>query len=226
MTPPNTDPAELPALAVLCDFDGTATSVDVINEIYYIFGDCHCHDLNHMWDNLQITSIQEYLGCFRGIHVPQERIEKTLFDGVGIDPGFRLLKSFCQQRGYPFALISDGLGWYIHYILHRHGIHDLDVFCNEISFTPSGYKFRFPYYDPSTPKRGVCKPNIVQGYRQLAKQVIYIGDGLTDVEGAQAADMVFAKARLYQYFRENNLPVTGFDRIGEIVACLEKMGDS
>ncbi len=197
------------SIAVLCDFDGTITYCEVMDVIYQNFASGNCDELAKLWMRGEISTPQEIQGCWATIHAARQEIEAVL-DTIPFDMGFAALSNYCRHQGYPLAIVSDGLQWYIEYILKRQGISGLTIYANQIEFKPSGFEISFPWYNPETPRRGVSKPMIIQRYQKSGSRVVFIGDGLSDVEAVSIADKVYAKSRLLEYCRQNNLPVTGF----------------
>lgn len=203
-------------IAVLCDFDGTITQCEVIGEIYKKFASGNCEQLVRLWTRGEISTLEEIRGCFATIRATQHEMEKELVS-ITIDPDFPALLDFCRRHGYQFAILSDGLQWYIEFILNRFGISGVTIFANQIQFNPDGFEISFPWYDPKTPKRGTSKPMIIQRYHDMGYQVYFIGDGLSDLEAVHVADKVYAKGRLLDICVDNNLPVIGFSSFADLL---------
>jgi 2-hydroxy-3-keto-5-methylthiopentenyl-1-phosphate phosphatase len=205
-----------PAVVVLCDFDGTATPHTVINELFERFADPAWQDLCDAWERREITTPQGLPLCFG--HVKATRAELESFLGtIALDPAFPDLVELCRSKGHDFAVASDGLTWYIRYVLENHGIHDLTIYANEIEFEPHGFRLSFPWYDPVTPLRGTSKVAIIRRYQAKGAKVVFIGDGLTDIEAAPVADLVYAKDGLLAHCREQGIPALAFSTLRDVV---------
>lgn len=211
-------------ITVLCDFDGTITFCEVIGEIYSKFASGNCDQLVKLWMRGKISTPEEIQGCFATIHASRQELEAQL-DTIGIDASFPAFLNFCQNQGYQFAILSDGLQWYIEYVLNKHGISGLNIYANQIKFTASGFEISFPWYDPEMPKRGTSKPSIIKRYQNSGVFVVFIGDGLSDLEAVQFADRVYAKGRLLEHCRQNELPVTGFSDFADLLMKWEFNGE-
>ena len=46
---------------------------------------------------------------------------------------------------------------------------------------------------------------------------MFIGDGLTDVEAAEVADVVYARAGLWKYCRERDIPAIEFSDLADLL---------
>jgi 2-hydroxy-3-keto-5-methylthiopentenyl-1-phosphate phosphatase len=211
------NPQNKPPTAVLCDFDGTITPLDVLEVLYRRFAGPGCSDFMRKWLEGEISTPQEIMGCFGATKTTQTEMEAAL-DSVYLDPAFPDLYGYCEQQGYLFAVLSDGLSWYINYILTRHGFGGLTIYANEIQFTPEGVRVSSPWYQPETPRRGTSKPAIIRKYQQDGYRVVFIGDGLTDVEAVEVADVVYARDRLLEYCRKLDIPAIGFSGMQDLLA--------
>jgi 2-hydroxy-3-keto-5-methylthiopentenyl-1-phosphate phosphatase len=206
-----------PDVAVLCDFDGTIVPCDTVEMIYGRFAAPPCDELNQRWIRGEISTQEELQGCFATIKASRDDMEAALVS-IGIDPAFPAFLDFCRQRRYRFAIVSDGLDWIIDFILDRHGIDGLSVYCNEVRFQPDGFRFSFPLYDPGSPLRGVSKPSIVRRYQLAGFKVVFIGDGLSDTDAVEVADVVYARATLLDYCRKQGIDAIGFSDFSDLLA--------
>jgi 2,3-diketo-5-methylthio-1-phosphopentane phosphatase len=201
---------------VLCDFDGTITPGDTLSILYRRFAGPECLELEKRWAQGEISAPAEMQGCFASMRATRAELESAL-DPVQIDPGFPNFFRFCQGQGYAFAVLSDGLSWYIRYILQRYGIPEPAIYANEIEFATDGIHIHSPWYRPDTPLRGTSKPAIAQKYQAEGYAVAFIGDGPTDVEAVEVADFVFAKGRLAEYCRAKGIPFTDFSNFSDVM---------
>jgi 2-hydroxy-3-keto-5-methylthiopentenyl-1-phosphate phosphatase len=208
-------------IAVLSDFDGTITIGGVTDLLYHKFANPSCWDLVDRWIKGEISTLQEMQGCFSGMSANRKEMEDFL-DSVQIDPDFPEFVHLCQQKGYAVAVLSDGLRWYIEYIFNRYAIEGLNIFANEITFFSDHIQITTPWYDPATPLRGVSKPGIIKKYRAQGYKVIFIGDGLSDIEAVCCADLVYASSELLAYCLANNIPVTPFTKMKDLLDQVDK----
>jgi 2-hydroxy-3-keto-5-methylthiopentenyl-1-phosphate phosphatase len=203
-------------VAVLCDFDGTITIDETLGFLYRRFAGEECWDLVQAWMRGELTTPQEMQGCFASMKASRAEMEAALSE-VRVDPGFPALVHFCRERGYRIGVLSDGLLWYIRLILNREGFPDLQVYANDIDFLPDRVEIHSPWYDPITPRRGVSKPSIIRKYQQQGYRVIFVGDGLSDVEALGAADMICARGQLLGYCRQYGITAIGFSRMDDLL---------
>ena len=79
---------------------------------------------------------------------------------------------------------------------------------------------RCPYYHPDYPWQGVAKARIMKDAVKDDRKAVYIGDGLSDIYAAEAADILFAKGALEGYCRKTALSFYPFDTFKDVERTL------
>jgi len=72
-------------------------------------------------------------------------------------------------------------------------------------------------------KCGTCKTAILKRYRLLYKNIVYIGDGFSDICASKEADIVFAKNILYEKCLEAGKECILYNNFKEIKEILKKL---
>lgn len=201
---------------VLCDFDGTVTEYNVMDFIAIRFASSG-NKYSLAWDRGEITTPDEFRLTFAtittGLDEMEAALEEVTFDASIVD----LVRS-CRRRGYKFAIVSDGLRWYIERILARAGVEDVFLYTNTIRERDGKFEFEFPWHSDETPRLATCKPAIMRSIREQGKKIIYIGDGPSDFAAVRYADVIYAKSKLEAYCRENGLAYQPFTTFSDIIA--------
>jgi 2,3-diketo-5-methylthio-1-phosphopentane phosphatase len=209
-------------IAVLSDFDGTITTNNVLNSLYEKFAAPSYRETLERWNRGEISTMEEIETVFDTVSASRAEMESFL-DMVELDPGFPSLFIYCREAGSKFVIVSDGLRWYIEYIMRHHGIQEVAVYACEIHFERGGYRFSYPWFDPSTPLRSVSKSTIVRDYQSWGYKVVFIGDGVSDFEAAQVADIVYARDVLLDYTKDHEIQALEFSNMGDIIGDLKKL---
>ena len=209
-------------LAVVCDFDGTATLLDIGDEISRHFGGAAHWEAEHARFRRGELDTR---GIIEAIYTKVLASEPEVCDfaawAARLRPGFDQLVHACKERGAPLIVASGGLRQYIEAVLDRHLSADLRahvrVMANEGHFSSQGLKVDFPGRSRATELGcdacGSCKRVAVAELRALgAGHVIGIGDGFADRCLARAADSLWARegSYLHRFCIENGIAHTPF----------------
>jgi len=182
-------------MIIQCDFDGTIirNNLSVLLRETFAQDDWQSIESDYLHGHLAVE--QSNMLQFAFIKEPKEKLQEFVRQHIELRPGFVEFVRYCQESAIPFAIVSSGLDFYIEPVLVEIGMPDLELHCGQTSFGKDG--IMVSYYDP--------EGNIInQGFKRkhmssLKKRdanVVYIGDGLSDLEAACQADHVFATCHL------------------------------
>ncbi len=182
-------------MIIQSDFDGTIirNNLSVLLREQYAYGDWQKIDSDYLHGRLTVEQSNKLQ--FALIKEPKERLQEFVCRHIELSPGFVEFVGYCRESAIPFAIVSSGLDFYIEPVLAEIGMPDLELHCGRTSFSRDGIDVS--YYDP--------EGNIInQGFKKkyldwLKKRggdIIYLGDGLSDLEAARQADHVFATGNL------------------------------
>ena len=205
--------------AVICDFDGTAAKADVGHRVYTHFGDKRWKEINDRWRRGEISSKECLIGEYSLIDASEDEVREYVLQ-MEMDPGFYDLVATCRDNDIPIAIASDGFDFYIHAMLEKCGLSDIEVLSNELKFDGRKVKLSFPFYNQECGVCGNCKKLHVQKFRDDSRKVIYVGDGLSDRFAARASDVVFAKDELMEYLVDNNIEFIKFADLSDVNAWM------
>ena len=206
--------------AVLIDFDSTATKINVLDTLYENFGDLSYHIYMERWSRGEISTKEEIESIFATFTASRDEMEFFLTT-IELDPGLNTLIEVCRKDNIEFAIVSDGLRWYIDFILEHNHLYGIKVYASELIFKEDGFEFEYPWSNPAYPLRSTAKPEIVKRYQSKDLKVIFVGDGLSDVEVLGIADIVFAKDALLENARLMGNQVNIFEDLIDVVRYLD-----
>lgn len=214
--------------AVVCDFDGTALTEDLGDQVSRRFAG---HDA---W----MRAEDEYrAGAF-----PFGELLRRIFEPITVDeaaiaafareravlrPGFEAFLSACADAGRPFVLCSAGLDVYIEPVLDRlpPRLRDhLVLRSNRARCSPGGLTLEFhrPARDDGCGHCGFCKGSVVRELQAAGHRVVVCGDGSADRCAADAADFTFATRKLLLHCRERGLPHRPFSDFHEVMEAFPR----
>jgi 2,3-diketo-5-methylthio-1-phosphopentane phosphatase len=207
---------------VVCDFDGTATLVDIGDEISKHFG-----GVEH-WESESARFRRGELdtrGIIEAIYTKVLANEATVCAFAArtarLRPGFVELVTACRESGAPFVLASGGLRQYIDAVLAANlpsALRDhVHVVANEGVFSADGLRVVFPTeaaaLELGCRECGSCKRvAVAEARKRGARYVIGVGDGFADRCLARTADELWARegSYLHRWCIENGVPHTAF----------------
>ncbi len=217
--------------AILIDFDGTIVPDDVEFEIFARFGGPDkAGDVVARWERGELHVPERLTQGFAALQaggVTRQQMEGFL-DEIPLVAGFPEFLQFLNARNWPHSILSDGLVWYIDYILRRQGIESIPpVISNEIEFGET-WRLRFPHRNGDcSPCRqcATCKRYPVRDARAWSDTVILITDGRADRWAAAECDIVFAKEPLFSILRGWGKPrqLYAFENFEDVKRELEKL---
>jgi 2-hydroxy-3-keto-5-methylthiopentenyl-1-phosphate phosphatase len=211
-----------PPLAVVCDFDGTATLFDIGDEISKHFGGAsHWEAETARFRRGELDTRGIIKAIYAKVVAPEEEVLAFAARAARLRPGFDDLVAACRDRNVPFVLASGGLRQYIEAVLAAHLPADLRanvrVIANEGVFGPHALSVRFPTEETARALGcsacGSCKRVAVAEVRKLGAQHVFgVGDGFADRCLAQCADSLWARegSYLHRWCVENRVAHTAF----------------
>ncbi len=210
------------SLILQCDFDDTITVGNVSTIVRLAFARSDWSQMERDYHAGLYSVEQSNIRQFAQIHVETGQIEELVARNVVVRDGFREVVEFCEGVGIRLAVVSSGLDIYIHPTLRKLGLDHLEMHSATAEVTPSGIDVR--YTDPSgAPIDRGFKDSYVRHFKSEAHTVIYVGDGLSDVSAAAAADFVIARSTLESRRRSERLPYLPFSDFRDVLSHVQRI---
>lgn len=190
-------PSKKPLL-ILTDFDGTLSLTDLGYEVLLKFSGQGWDEIDRDYCEGRIGSMEAYGRICAILGGTLEDMLRFVEENTVLDPHFAEFYAFCRERGIDVKVVSDGLDFYIDFVLRRHGLSEIPFYANRMTF--EGGKPRaieFPHANGTCSKCGTCKTNILESCQAGYRTILYVGDGYSDLCPAGKADLVFAKGILW-----------------------------
>ena len=124
-----------------------------------------------------------------------------------------------------FVIVSAGTLQNVYYSLKEKDIYisPKKIISNQLNF--NGEKMTVEtsrrYFDQ---ENGVNKAKVIEDFQKQNYHVIFIGDSISDFEGAKAADIVYAKKnqKLTTYLQEQGIAFFEYQNFDEIISHFQK----
>lgn len=212
--------------ALVSDFDGTASILDVGDAIVKTFVGPDCWaDVDTAIARRKITPRNAYELVMAKMQVSDQDLADFIL-GFELDPGFKAAASLFAERELPVLILSDGYDYYIDRILRRNGLEWIPRIANKLTIDDLKAKPSFPYHGLLDCFHcGNCKTYHLKQLKAKGYKIIYFGDGSTDYCAARNADLVFAKDYLAGYLTQKGIPFIPFssysDALPKLKSCLK-----
>lgn len=212
--------APVTSLFIACDFDGTITERDTLHLIVEEYGD------RALWDDFEpqlrsgSMTVEEALERqFRSVYATNDDVHRLVEAQAPVRAGFARFVEWGRAAGHEIVVISNGFRSVIEPVLHRAGV-ELPLVANDADFARSGTTL---IWDDRGRRCGVChrpcKREPIHA-RSGGRQVVVIGDGISDRCGAGLADIVFARAGLAEDLRAQGRDFVPFDDFDDVILRL------
>lgn len=208
-------------MRIICDFDGTISRHDTTDLVLAHLADPDWRRLEDDWVAGRITAaacMRAQIALIGGSEADLER----LLDTVEIDPGFTAFVAWCEARGLPISIVSDGVDHFITRILARHGLDRLPVVANALVGASGGWSLDQPWArDGCAAGSGVCKCAAAGAWSDEPwPTTAFVGDGRSDFCLSGRVDLLFAKGALADYAEARSQPFIPFETFDDVTRAL------
>jgi 2-hydroxy-3-keto-5-methylthiopentenyl-1-phosphate phosphatase len=188
---------------VITDFDGTLSLTDVGYEVLLKFSGQGWDDIDRDYCDGRIGSKEAYTRITAILGGTREDMLRFVAENTVIDPYFKEFYAFCREHDIDVKIVSDGLDFYIDFVLKRNGLADIPFYSNVMTFQDGKpLAIEFPHANEACNKCGTCKSHILESCQDEFGKILYVGDGYSDLCPARKADLVFAKGILWTRLSE------------------------
>jgi len=209
---------------VFCDFDGTITKKDAVDQLLVKYANPRWQALEDLWAKGCIGSrecLEQQIACIG--HFTHDDLNAFVHD-IDIDTDFIPFVEYIQAQRIPIYVVSDGFDLLIRPILERQGIRDIPLFCNRMTLIDNRLSVSFPLGNPECKTRsGVCKCRVMENVAADA-HIVYVGDGRSDLCASRKANTLFAKGDLISYCQQEKREFITFDTFGDVLREIKQRG--
>ena len=204
---------------IQCDFDGTIVTNNISLLLRERFAHKRWRAIESEYVAGKISVEESNRRQFRLIRESEEVLGTFARQHAVVRPGFEDFVRYCQSSGARLVLVSSGLDFYIESALTSLSLPRIEVLCARTVFQPDGVLVE--YFDPGgAPVRDGFKLRCLKSLRKQGSPIVYIGDGLSDVEPARNADCVFATGSLRGLLSAASIHCYHFSSFEQITSAL------
>jgi 2-hydroxy-3-keto-5-methylthiopentenyl-1-phosphate phosphatase len=200
------------------DFDNTLTSGDVLDQVIERFSPNEAwRDWENAWEEGQLSARDCLRRQIENLRVSRGMLLEHLLQ-VRVDPVFSAILDWARPRQVGVHIVSDSFEPLIVHILRNNGIEGVPVYANGLQFSGERLIPSFPHSDPACSRSANAKARHLAPYG--ANTIIFAGDGLSDLDAALAADVVFAKSSLARELNALRVTYRSFNTLGPVLRYL------
>ncbi|MDH4157661.1 MAG: MtnX-like HAD-IB family phosphatase [candidate division Zixibacteria bacterium] len=212
--------------AVFCDFDGTVARRDIGYNLYHHFSNGRNDEVIPDWKAGRLST-RDCLRLEASMVTASPEEVYSFLDQFELNRGFVEFTALCRANRVPLTVLSEGLDFYIDYLLERHGVSGIPVHTNVGCLENGSITVKFPQQNRHCKRCGNCKGERIEDFRAAAAgpvRAIFVGDGYSDACATREADIIFAKKDLEEYCRTHHIEFYEYDDFFDVAGTLEELG--
>jgi 2-hydroxy-3-keto-5-methylthiopentenyl-1-phosphate phosphatase len=195
---------------LVLDWDGTATERDTLAAVMERFGDVEVYRSSGRQMGRSLTHDEALVRSFATVHAPLREVVEWVVENIRVREGFHELVA-----RYDPLVVSSGFHELIEPVLAREGA-EVELLANHVDARLDGWGIRFREQAVCERCGEPCKrASLPPG------DVVYVGDGYSDLCAALAAGRVFARGALAADLARLGVP---HERFGDLRDVLEALG--
>jgi alpha-galactosidase len=213
------------ALAVFCDFDGTFSVQDVGATLAVRHAAERRPAQWVRYEAGEITAWEYNMVVLEDMALDRRGVEEFLHT-VELDAGARDLVAWCEEHGVPFRVLSDGFDFNLNRLQQIHSLR-FGYDANHLRFRGGRWRIRAAFPNPQCEcGTGTCKRGIIEAFRASRPEatIVHIGNGaVSDLCGALAADVAFAKESLAEELERRGVGFERFESLHDVIPALQRL---
>jgi len=225
---PVTRLSQATSISLFCDFDGTYSVQDVGSTLARSYLGERREDLWRRFEAGDFDPWSYNVELFSGFRLPESELQAFLAT-IDLDPGARALQAWCAEHDVVFRILSDGFDYNLDWLQRHNGV-EFDYEANHLVYGGvDGDEWRISpgrRDDSCGCGAGTCKRGIIRARRKERPGAfcIHVGNGrVSDLCGAEEADLAFAKDTLADSLRERKKYFEPFETLDDVVAKLASL---
>ena len=131
---------------IYCDFDGTITKKDSVNEFLKKYTGDKWLESEKLWIEGKISSKENAIiqvGLLKNIS--QKQLDDYI-NSIEIDDYFLDFVDYVKSKNIKLTILSDGFDLFIQKVLERNNL-DIPYYANKLTYKNGEFNIEFPYYN-------------------------------------------------------------------------------
>lgn len=205
----------------VCDFDGTISTRDTIDQLLENFADPSWEKLEEAWLDGKISAVECMSKQIDMVDTDLLTLE-NFFRNVELDKSFILFYNYVKKFA-KIVIASDGLDHSIKVATRQYNFPEVTTYANGLTYKKRGIKITFPLKDEECKNgNGVCKCAVANyNASKVGGPIILVGDGKSDACIALHADIVFAKHSLTKHCEKHGLKYYAYETFADVLKIVK-----
>lgn len=208
-------------LMIQSDFDGTLVEDDLSIKILDEFAKDAWHPLYKQYSDGTIGLDEFNSKSFALMKVTEEEFLDYSRKNLIIRPGIQDLLETCKALDIRFHIVSNGILAYVNVFKDMIGYPELEAAASKTVFDPNGM---IAWYEDPSGKRiyEAFKESYAKKFKEEGYEIIYLGDGTSDVKPSKLCDVVFARDSLEKAYLKEGLEYNKFEDLNDVNDYLKR----
>ncbi len=217
---------------IACDFDGTINKIDIGKAITKALLPAEWQKIESAFKNNELNNfILYHKYVLPALHRNNFIIENIIKKNLKISPGFKDFYEKMTIKGNKVIVLSDGFDIYIEAFMNKYKL-NLEYYANKLIYSKKhhNYSITHPYQCYCCNDCGTCKTTIIRKIKHQYKNIIYVGDGDSDICVSFQSNIFYGKRKVLLKIKNidsNNSPVLfyfyNFKNLNDAIECLNKI---
>lgn len=186
---------------IACDFDGTVNKIDVGSSLVKALFPEQWEYINKAYQAGKLSNLEIYRDilapAFKNNGGDPAKIIPKFLRSAG---GFQDFYQFCGDAGYELIILSDGFDLYIREFLKKYVL-DIKFYANRMVKNGGGYVLEFPNINNDCAVCGTCKTGLIKQLKKQYREIVYVGDGDSDICPSLISSVFFGKKKALKKVR-------------------------
>ena len=205
---------------VLClDFDDTIVLDNTTRQMFERFAAPGWRDFEALYHAGKLSVEQFNAAALDLVEATADEVHDFVLEVARPREGFLELLDWAHWNGWLAMVVSNGFNIYVDPVLDSLGVTRVARHAGRARFD---YRWRVTYFSP----RGIeiqdgFKLAYATSLKNAGDEVVYVGDGASDVPAAMLAGRVFARSTLLERLTGVHPDVAPFETFHDVVAALQ-----
>jgi phosphoglycolate phosphatase len=183
---------------IACDFDGTINRIDIGKVITKALLPSEWQKIESAFKNNELNNFMLYHKyVLPALNRNNFKIEHIINKNLKIAPGFKEFFEKMTHEGNKIIVLSDGFDVYIEAFIKKYKL-NIEYYSNRLIYSEKHQKYSIinPNHCYCCTECGTCKTKVIRKIKNQYQNIIYVGDGDSDICASLQSNIFFGKRKV------------------------------